>query len=160
MHRRHRREDVLGVAGGQLFTTTSSGTAGRFFAVGTGLPTTAGQTLTSVAGFPLTGGMIGKFYVFSAAYEAGWWWLVVIGVVATAVSTSRSEVTIPYFKGAYETPGAKGAPWRIPMEANIPIITMSWGLTGSTRTICGSRSTASRPTSPARGWRCTARATS
>ena len=27
------------------------------------------------AGFPFTGGMIGKFYVFSAAYEAGWWWL-------------------------------------------------------------------------------------
>ncbi len=38
------------------------------------------------AGFPLTGGMVGKFYVFSAAYEAGWWWLVVIGVIATAVS--------------------------------------------------------------------------
>ena len=38
------------------------------------------------AGFPFTGGMVGKFYVFSAAYEAGWWWLVVIGVVATAVS--------------------------------------------------------------------------
>ncbi len=38
------------------------------------------------AGFPFTGGMIGKFYVFSAAYEAGWWWLVVIGVIATAVS--------------------------------------------------------------------------
>jgi len=38
------------------------------------------------AGFPFTGGMIGKFYVFSAAYQAGWWWLIVIGVVATAVS--------------------------------------------------------------------------
>ena len=38
------------------------------------------------AGFPLTGGMVGKFYVFSAAFEAGWWWLVVIGVIATAVS--------------------------------------------------------------------------
>ena len=38
------------------------------------------------AGFPLTGGMIGKFYVFSAAYESGWWWLVVVGVAATAVS--------------------------------------------------------------------------
>jgi NADH-quinone oxidoreductase subunit N len=38
------------------------------------------------AGFPFTGGMIGKFYVFSAAYDAGWWWLVVIGVIATAVS--------------------------------------------------------------------------
>ena len=38
------------------------------------------------AGFPLTGGMLGKLYVFSAAYERGWWWLVVIGVLATAVS--------------------------------------------------------------------------
>jgi len=29
------------------------------------------------------------------------------------ISETRSEVTIPYFKGAYETPGAKGAPWLI-----------------------------------------------
>ena len=42
--------------------------------------------MLSFAGFPFTGGMIGKFYVFSAAYEAGWWWLIVIGVIATAVS--------------------------------------------------------------------------
>ena len=32
------------------------------------------------AGFPLTGGFFAKLYVFSAAYEAGWWWLVVVGV--------------------------------------------------------------------------------
>lgn len=38
------------------------------------------------AGFPLTGGFLGKFTVFSAVYEAGWWWLVAGGVVATAVS--------------------------------------------------------------------------
>ena len=38
------------------------------------------------AGFPFTGGLVGKFYVFAAAYEAGWWWLIVIGVIATAVS--------------------------------------------------------------------------
>jgi NADH-quinone oxidoreductase subunit N len=38
------------------------------------------------AGFPFTGGLVGKFYVFAAAYEAGWWWLIVIGVVATGVS--------------------------------------------------------------------------
>ncbi|HEY8773767.1 MAG TPA: hypothetical protein VIM05_04280, partial [Gaiellaceae bacterium] len=25
-------------------------------------------------------------YVFSAAYQRGWWWLVVVGVLATAVS--------------------------------------------------------------------------
>jgi NADH-quinone oxidoreductase subunit N len=40
----------------------------------------------SMAGFPLTGGFLGKVFVFSAAYEAGWWWLVVIGVLATALS--------------------------------------------------------------------------
>jgi NADH-quinone oxidoreductase subunit N len=38
------------------------------------------------AGFPLTGGFIGKFYVFAAAYEEGWTWLVIVGVIATLVS--------------------------------------------------------------------------
>src|SRR5262249_35113247 len=38
------------------------------------------------AGFPLTGGYVGKFYVFSAAYQSGWVWLVIVGLVATAVS--------------------------------------------------------------------------
>ena len=38
------------------------------------------------AGFPLTGGLFGKLFVFSAAYDAGYWWLVLIGVAATAVS--------------------------------------------------------------------------
>jgi NADH-quinone oxidoreductase subunit N len=38
------------------------------------------------AGMPLTGGFIGKFYVFAAAYEAGWTWLVIVGVAATAIS--------------------------------------------------------------------------
>jgi NADH-quinone oxidoreductase subunit N len=37
-------------------------------------------------GFPLTGGFIGKFYVFAAAYDHGFWWLIVVGVVATMVS--------------------------------------------------------------------------
>ena len=38
------------------------------------------------AGFPLTGGFVGKFYVFTAAYRHGWIWLVIVGAVATAVS--------------------------------------------------------------------------
>ena len=42
--------------------------------------------MLGAAGFPLTGGMLGKLYVFSAAYDRGWWWLVVIGVLATALS--------------------------------------------------------------------------
>lgn len=38
------------------------------------------------AGFPLTGGFVGKFYAFSAAYQHGWIWLVIVGAVATTVS--------------------------------------------------------------------------
>jgi NADH-quinone oxidoreductase subunit N len=38
------------------------------------------------AGFPLTGGFVGKFYAFAAAYRHGWTWLVIIGVLATLVS--------------------------------------------------------------------------
>ncbi|MCX8073197.1 MAG: DUF1329 domain-containing protein [Candidatus Binatia bacterium] len=35
------------------------------------------------------------------------------------VSPTRWEVEIPYFKGAYETPGAKGAPWLIVENLNM-----------------------------------------
>jgi NADH-quinone oxidoreductase subunit N len=42
--------------------------------------------LLGFAGFPLTGGMFGKLFAFSAAYDAGDWWLVVVGALATAVS--------------------------------------------------------------------------
>jgi NADH-quinone oxidoreductase subunit N len=38
------------------------------------------------AGLPPTGGFLGKFYVFAAAYRHGWLWLVIVGIVATAVS--------------------------------------------------------------------------
>jgi NADH-quinone oxidoreductase subunit N len=38
------------------------------------------------AGFPLTGGFVGKFYALAAAYDHGWTWLVIVGVVATLVS--------------------------------------------------------------------------
>ena len=42
--------------------------------------------MLSAMGLPLTGGLLGKFYVFSAAYESGLWWLIVAGVIATAIS--------------------------------------------------------------------------
>jgi NADH-quinone oxidoreductase subunit N len=42
--------------------------------------------MLGMAGFPLTGGMFGKLFVFTAAYDAGDWWLVLLGVAATAVS--------------------------------------------------------------------------
>jgi NADH-quinone oxidoreductase subunit N len=38
------------------------------------------------AGLPLGGGFVGKFYVLAAAYDHGWTWLVIVGVLATLVS--------------------------------------------------------------------------
>src|SRR5438067_8315908 len=34
--------------------------------------------MAGFAGFPLTGGFVGKFYAFSAAYRHGWVWLVIV----------------------------------------------------------------------------------
>jgi NADH-quinone oxidoreductase subunit N len=42
--------------------------------------------MLAFAGLPLTGGFVGKFYVFAGAYDAGLWWLVLAGVIATAIS--------------------------------------------------------------------------
>jgi NADH-quinone oxidoreductase subunit N len=38
------------------------------------------------AGLPPTGGFVGKFYVFAAAWERRWIWLVAVGLAATVVS--------------------------------------------------------------------------
>ena len=37
-------------------------------------------------GLPTSGLFLGKFYAFAAAYERGWTWLVIVGVLATVVS--------------------------------------------------------------------------
>jgi NADH-quinone oxidoreductase subunit N len=42
--------------------------------------------MLSFAGFPLTGGFVGKFYAFSSAYDRGWIWLMIVGIAATLVS--------------------------------------------------------------------------
>ena len=55
-------------------------------------------------GFPLTGGFVGKFYVFAAAYDRGWWWLIVAGVIATMISAYYylGIVRAMYFRDAVE----------------------------------------------------------
>jgi NADH-quinone oxidoreductase subunit N len=45
-----------------------------------------GLFMLSFAGIPLTGGFIGKWAVFSAAWSGGFWWLVVLGVLVSAVA--------------------------------------------------------------------------
>ncbi|HET7514139.1 MAG TPA: NADH-quinone oxidoreductase subunit N [Gaiella sp.] len=62
--------------------------------------------MLSMAGFPLTGGFLGKLFVFSAIYEAGWWWLVVIGVLATALSLAYYLNVV---RSLYMRPGAAPA---------------------------------------------------
>ena len=42
--------------------------------------------LLSLIGIPFTGGFFGKFYVFSAALQAGHVWLAVIGVINSAIA--------------------------------------------------------------------------
>ncbi|MDQ3987240.1 MAG: NADH-quinone oxidoreductase subunit NuoN [Actinomycetota bacterium] len=42
--------------------------------------------LLSLAGVPLTSGFVGKFLVFGAAIQAGYSWLVVIGVLTSAIA--------------------------------------------------------------------------
>ena len=56
------------------------------------------------AGFPLTGGFVGKFYAFAAAYERGWIWLMLVGIAATLVSLYYylGVVRAMYFRPAAE----------------------------------------------------------
>ena len=43
--------------------------------------------LLSLAGVPMTSGFVGKLLVFGAAIESGYWWLAVLGVVASVIAT-------------------------------------------------------------------------
>jgi hypothetical protein len=52
----------VGIFGSQLFVSDSSGSAVRLGAIGVGLPTTAGQTISNLSGFPLTGSPYGFFF--------------------------------------------------------------------------------------------------
>ncbi|MDO5533243.1 MAG: NADH-quinone oxidoreductase subunit NuoN [Propionibacteriaceae bacterium] len=45
-----------------------------------------GLFMLSFAGIPLTGGFIGKWAVFTAAWRGGYWWLVVVAVLASLVA--------------------------------------------------------------------------
>ena len=66
------------------------------------------------AGLPLGGGFVGKFYVFAAAYEHGWTWLVIVGVLATLVSLYYylGVVRAIYMRPSAELAVAGGSPPR------------------------------------------------
>jgi NADH-quinone oxidoreductase subunit N len=66
------------------------------------------------AGLPVGGVFVGKFYVFAAAYERGWTWLVVVGVLATLVSVYYylGIVRAMYMRGPATLALAGGSPPR------------------------------------------------
>lgn len=61
----------VNIFGGQLFNSDSSGAAIRLGAVGTGLPTTSGQTIVNIPGFPVSGSPYGFFFADLSATVAG-----------------------------------------------------------------------------------------
>jgi NADH-quinone oxidoreductase subunit N len=76
--------------------------------------------LFGFAGLPVGGGFVAKFYVLSAAYDHGWAWLVIVGVLATLVSLWYYLAVV---RAMYMRPGAElqvaaatgGSPAREPM---------------------------------------------
>jgi NADH-quinone oxidoreductase subunit N len=77
-------------------------------------------------GFPLTGGFIGKFYVFAAAWDRGWWWLIVAGVIATMISAYYylGIVRAMYFRDRVElqlAPAGGSPPRELLLSAGVAI---------------------------------------
>jgi NADH-quinone oxidoreductase subunit N len=72
-------------------------------------------------GFPFTGTFVGKFYAFAAAYQHGWWWLIVVGVAGTIVSAAYylNVVRAIYMRDSAELQlaPAGGSPPRDPLLA-------------------------------------------
>jgi len=57
--------------------------------------------MLSLTGIPPTVGFVGKFYLFSAAIDAHYYWLVILGVINSAISAYfyLSVVVEIYMKG-------------------------------------------------------------
>ena len=57
--------------------------------------------MLSFAGIPLTGGFIGKWAVFTSAWQGGYWWLVVVAVLSSLVAAYfYLRVVVVMFAGA------------------------------------------------------------
>lgn len=79
----------------------------------------------ALAGIPPFVGFFAKFFVFSAAAEAGWIWLVVIGVINSVISAFYylSVVVAMYFRSETEASQAKGRKSRDKAAATVPAST-------------------------------------
>src|SRR5262249_53838981 len=61
----------VNIYNGQLYESDSSGSAVRLGTVGTGLPTTSGQTITNLPGFPVSGSPYAYYFADLSTSVAG-----------------------------------------------------------------------------------------
>lgn len=93
-----------------------------------GLSAVMALFMFSLAGFPPTAGFIAKFYVFSAAVEAGFVGLAIIGVL-------NSLVGVAYYVGVVvnmymREPGKSMAPLHVTLSLVISVAIAAWGVVG------------------------------
>ncbi len=83
--------------------------------------------LLAFAGIPLTSGFMGKFFVFSAAWDSGAWFLVVAGVLASAVAAFFyiRVIVLMYFN----EPAADGPSVAVPSVLTTVAVALGFAVT-------------------------------
>jgi len=97
--------------------TTGSTDIGAFTNLGQRAPGLAWAMflfLLSLTGIPLTGGFVGKFYVFGAAVQHEYWWLVGIALVNTGIAAF-------YYLNVVRTMFFSGVEELVPVRLYVPI---------------------------------------
>jgi NADH-quinone oxidoreductase subunit N len=86
--------------------------------------------LLSLAGVPITSGFVGKLVVFGAAIESGYSWLVVVGVLASAVAAFfyLRVMVVMYMQEADEPTPAIPGPLAKGVVALTALATIVFGL--------------------------------
>ena len=122
-------------------SSTSGSSFDEYRGMGKRSPVIAGSLtvmMLGMSGMPLTAGFIGKFQVFSAAWDAGFAWLVIVGLVASVAAFYfyLRLVVLMYFQdegeGVDRADGAEDAPENDTEDAAIhPDSSIRWVLLSS-----------------------------
>ena len=87
--------------------------------------------MLALTGIPPTGGFFGKVYLFAAAVEAGWTWVAVVGVLASALSLYFyfGIVVQMYLKDSDDTtPRPLEAPGLVVVIGSCALVTLLLGI--------------------------------
>ena len=75
--------------------------------------------LLSLGGIPPLGGFWAKLYVFMAGFDAGLWWLVLVGVLAAVLALYYYLMVV---RQMYMAPAAKDDPIPVPWPTGLAIL--------------------------------------